>query len=284
MLVDNFEDVGASQDQILSLKDAVTLVVRECAYSPNIDELTIKSFEDLFTEKFLSDTSHLREKIQDELLEALREGDINSDNFYSQKGLFNDYHEPELSEIFISPWDLGQWIESKGYTLSDYWTEDLQDLFLEMDYHIGREIRITRDVLSVYINAFKGSYSSIDEESPDDEYSVSFFSKISSYVEKCLIDHQKQISFLPEKGESVEPSDRTKESYLTIIGALVTVLAELDDTGKRPLERKKMKLSSGRISAESIRDVLLERFKKDRYLKSSERKISEALKLIQEYN
>lgn len=74
----------------------------------------------------------------------------------------------------------------------------------------------------------------------------------------------------------------SKQTYLSIIGAMATVLAELDESKERPLKGKKIVRSDG-ISAKAIADIISKRFEGGNLpLKRSNTAISEALKLIEE--
>lgn len=74
----------------------------------------------------------------------------------------------------------------------------------------------------------------------------------------------------------------SQQTLHSIIGALVTVLAELDESKERPLKNKKLIRADG-ISARAVADVISKRFEGSNLpLKRSNTAISEALKLIEE--
>ena len=79
-----------------------------------------------------------------------------------------------------------------------------------------------------------------------------------------------------------EPSEQSKITYLSIIGALATIVAELDQNGERPLPTKQI-IRGGKISAKALTDILVKRFPNGRNLSRSNDKIKEALKLIEQY-
>ncbi|WP_419534351.1 hypothetical protein [Endozoicomonas sp.] len=79
----------------------------------------------------------------------------------------------------------------------------------------------------------------------------------------------------------IEPSENSKNTYLSIIGALVTVLAEFDESNERPLKNRKMVRSDG-ISAKAVADIISERFEGTELpLKRSNTIVKEALRLIE---
>ncbi|MGI2029114.1 hypothetical protein [Endozoicomonas acroporae] len=81
-----------------------------------------------------------------------------------------------------------------------------------------------------------------------------------------------------------ELSERAEQTHLSVIGALVSLLGELEKEKGDKLFYKAI-LRNGNISASAVRDILCERFTDDgAKLKRSNDKISEGLSLISQYD
>ena len=87
----------------------------------------------------------------------------------------------------------------------------------------------------------------------------------------------------PATSSDKELSDRSEQTYLCIIGALVTLLAELEEEKGEKLYKNSI-LRKGKVSANGVKEILCNRFPDDRaQLKRSNSKITAALSAIHEY-
>ena len=87
----------------------------------------------------------------------------------------------------------------------------------------------------------------------------------------------------PATSPDKELSERSEHRHLCIIGALVTLLAELEAKEGKALYRKPI-LRGGEISASAVKDIINGRFPDDgAQLKRSNSTITEALKAIKEH-
>ena len=310
--VDGFNDVAHTYGarEVLSVKDAATLIIRNFAYCGRFDFYSFdENWEDVYTEEFRLKTLSQHKIIVSEIMKALKNKELKSDSYYHHVGLLGDVAEPPAKFIYLDPDSLEYWLTNqRGEYLSDFWRDDVNELFFETIGRIGMRIEDMRKIVSACVVSrdFHHEFinkSFLTEHQPEPSLGKQLAEVLLDKPEKAEIDVSEDeeadfidrlVSALKEKQvessdsigqiiEEREPSDSSKEAYLTIIGAVVTVLAELDATGQRPLKNKKLVLSSGRISSEGLKGVLLDRFKKDRYLRRSDVKIKEALKLIEDY-
>lgn len=115
--------------------------------------------------------------------------------------------------------------------------------------------------------------------SKEDVYTWARSKGIKEFPMGCPIPETDQ-DISTQQSDNISPI--TKQTYLAVIGALATVLAELDESQTRPMKNKKI-VRAGSISAKALADIVSKRFEGKRLpLKSSNRTISEALKLIEE--
>ena len=162
-IIESTKDVALTDaaGEILSVEDAATLIIRNIAFSGSgyFDFFsTDDDWEVVYSGDFISKTETHRKQIISDIFKALRNKELKSDSYYYHEGLLEQVFEPEAGDVFLDPDRLSEWLENiKGLYLSDFWTEDVSDMLLQMDELIGIRITEVRSILSACIKSSKFS-------------------------------------------------------------------------------------------------------------------------------